>query len=69
MVLNYILVGCPWVLSTDYNKSKMKVLTPILTNEICKIITLFFFKSVIPKERNAISYMFENTTVLKFCLY
>ena len=42
---------------------------PILTNEIRKIITLFFFKSVIPKEQNATSYMFENTTILKFCLY
>ena len=29
----------------------MKVLTPVLTNEIRKIITLFFFKSVIPKEQ------------------
>lgn len=47
----------------------MKVLTPVLTNEIRKIITLFFFKSVIPKEQNATSYMFENTTILKFYLY
>ena len=43
----------------------MKVLTSVLTNEIRKIITLFFFKSVIPKEQNATSYMFENTTILK----
>ena len=47
----------------------MKVLMPILTKEIRKIVTLFFFKSIIPKEQNATSYMSENTTVLKFCLY
>ena len=48
----------------------MKVLLLILINEIRKIITLVsFFKSVIPKEQNATSYMFENTTILIFCLF